>query len=46
MKTELTGQMDQEMAEEITKAAQRFYGKEVRVIIDEVNDEKPRRRKE
>jgi hypothetical protein len=45
MQTTLTGIMDGAMAEEITKAGQRFYGKEVRVTIEEPTKSKPRGRK-
>jgi hypothetical protein len=44
MTTELTGPMDSEMIEEVSKALQRFIGKEVRVTIEVSNGEKPKRR--
>jgi hypothetical protein len=48
MKTELTGQMDSDMIEEMTKAAERFRGREVRIVIEENNgqERKPRGRRE
>jgi hypothetical protein len=41
----LTEEMNEEMAEESTKAAQRFYGKAVRIIIEEDNGQESKRRK-
>jgi hypothetical protein len=48
METALTGVMDEEMAEDLSKAAQRFRGKLVKVTIPEVNEQerKPRGRRE
>ena len=45
MQTTLSGIMDEAMAEEITKAAQRFYGKVVRVTIEKPTESKSRGRK-
>jgi hypothetical protein len=45
MQTTLTGYLDDEMIEEIMKAAQRFRGKEVKVTIEEPVEPKPRGRK-
>jgi hypothetical protein len=39
--------MDDSLIEELQRVAQRFVGKQVKVIIQEFNgDERPRRRKE
>ncbi len=37
METQLTGVMDDELIDELQKIAQRFKGKIVRVVIQEVN---------
>jgi hypothetical protein len=39
METTLTGMMDEELTEELSKAAQRFRGKQVKITIEEVTDE-------
>jgi hypothetical protein len=39
METTLTGMMDEELTEELSKVAQRFRGKQVQITIEEVNDE-------
>jgi hypothetical protein len=39
METALTGVMDDEMIEELSKSAQRFRGKLVKIVIQEVNDQ-------
>jgi hypothetical protein len=44
---QLTGVMNDELVEELQRIAQRFTGKQVKVIIQEFNgEEKSRRRRE
>jgi hypothetical protein len=39
METTLTGMMDEQLTEELSKVAQRFRGRQVKITIEEVNDE-------
>ena len=39
METTQTGMMDEELTEELSKAAQRFRGKQGKITIEEVTDE-------
>jgi hypothetical protein len=39
MKTMLTGAMDEQLSEELSKVAQPIRGKQVEITIQEVNDE-------
>jgi hypothetical protein len=39
MKTTLTGMMDEQLTEELSKVAPRFRGKQVEITIQEVHDE-------
>jgi hypothetical protein len=46
METTLTGMMDEELTEELSRVGQRFRGKQVKITIQEVTDEpKSRQRK-
>jgi hypothetical protein len=44
METQLSGVMDDQLIEELQRIAQRFLGKQVRIIIEENNGEKRRKR--
>jgi hypothetical protein len=45
MRTELTGEANQEMLETVQKALAVFIGKKVRIVIEEDNGEKRRNKK-
>lgn len=44
METQMTGVMDEEFIEELAKAAQRFKGKIVKVVLQEVNGQEKKKR--
>jgi hypothetical protein len=39
METTLTGMMDEQLTEELSKVAQRFRGRQVKITIQELTDE-------
>ena len=44
METQLTGVLDEEMAQEVAKALERFKGRNVKVVISEYTGEKKGKR--
>jgi hypothetical protein len=48
VETQLTGMMDEELITELQRIAQRFLGKQVKVVVQEWNgqEKKPRQGKE